>query len=69
MLNQHDEREPVCRQGTEAPGSKDSVAELEEENTRLKARIAELESYVAQLEAARDAAIDGPPSDGIIVLE
>jgi hypothetical protein len=39
-----------------------NVAELEEENTRLKARIAELE-------AARDAATDGPPSEGIIVLE
>jgi phage shock protein A len=51
------------------PGLKESVAELEEENTRLKARIVELEARVAELEAARDAATDAPPSEGIIVLE
>ena len=50
-------------------GLKESVAELEKENTRLKARIAELEAHVAELEAARDAATDAPPSEGIIVLE
>ena len=50
-------------------GLKESVAELEKENTRLKARIAELEARVAELEAARDAATDAPPSEGIIVLE
>ena len=51
------------------PGLKENVAQLEEENTRLKARIAELEAHVAELEAARDAATDAPPSEGIIVLE